>query len=228
MGELHVAEEPAVPASVPPAPVGDDDFEARWAEAEASILRAQAEQRERAERAAAARGGTPEVTRVERVERTGDTRARPKVTTSAQASAKEGSAVSETGSGSSESSASKEAPPAPKRRFASFNAIRARIATVIWMVAVFAALALAVGALCVALKVDFSNSALNGLASLCDMLDFGSFKTFAGEMKLDTFLAKLDSVKPNDYPVKTVLMSWGAAAVIWLVVGKILDKLLRP
>ena len=212
--EEPAPEQPAAHAAT----TGDEDFDRRWAEAEEAIMRAQADARERAQRAMEAGGAAPAVSR--RVDRTESARPR--------AAAEEGSTVSETGGVSSEGSTGAPAPAAPKRRFASFNAIRTRIATVIWMIAVFAALALAVGALCVALKVDFNNSALNGLASLCDVLDFGSFKTFAGEMKLDAFLSTLDKVKPNDYPVKTVLMSWGAAAVIWLVVGKILDKLIRP
>ena len=45
-----------------------------------------------------------------------------------------------------------------------------------------------------------------------ETIDLGEFKEFDGK----------------DAPVKAALTNWGIAAVIYLVVGKVLDRIIRP
>ncbi len=92
------------------------------------------------------------------------------------------------------------------------NALRVKIASVVWLVAVICALFLAVGALLVALKMNQDNSIVSFVLDGARKLDFGEFKTFDGK----------------DAAVKSALTNWGIAAVIYLVAGKILDRIIRP
>jgi len=99
-----------------------------------------------------------------------------------------------------------------KARRASIDSVRSKIASVVWLVAVLAALVLALGALCVALDLNRDNTIVEAILDLAGALDFGEFKEFSGE----------------DAATKEALVNWGIAAVLWLAVGKILDKLIRP
>ncbi len=95
--------------------------------------------------------------------------------------------------------------------------MRSRLASVVWLVAVLAALVLAVSALAVALKMNPENGIIQVIHDLAARLDFGVFKEFEGS-----------DVPESSAAVKFALVNSGIAAVIWLVVGKILDKLIRP
>jgi hypothetical protein len=107
---------------------------------------------------------------------------------------------------------SADKPPAKEPRRVSLDSIRSKVASVVWLVAVLAALVLALGALCVSLDLNQDNTIVEAILDLAGTLDFGVFKTFSGE----------------DAETKEALVNWGIAAVIWLVVGKVLDKLIRP
>ena len=69
---------------------------------------------------------------------------------------------------------------AKKKLVARANAVRSRIASVVWLVAVLCALVLAVGALIVALKMNQDNSIIGFVIDAAKRLDFGSFKQFTG------------------------------------------------
>ncbi len=99
-----------------------------------------------------------------------------------------------------------------KKVVAGTNAIRSRIASVVWLVAVVCALFLAVGALLVALKMNQDNAIVAFVLDGAAKLDFGSFKDFTGK----------------GAATKEALTNWGIAAVIYLVVGKVLDRIIRP
>jgi hypothetical protein len=92
------------------------------------------------------------------------------------------------------------------------RAVRSAVATAIWVVAVVCALVLALGALVVALRMNQSNDAVSLVLDGARRLDFGRLKTFTGK----------------DAAVKAALVDWGVAAVVYLVVGRILDRLIRP
>ena len=90
--------------------------------------------------------------------------------------------------------------------------VRTKIASAVWLVAVVCALFLAVGALMVALKMNPDNAIVAFILDGADLLDLGEFKEFEGK----------------DAAVKSALTNWGIAAVIYLVIGKLLDRLIRP
>ena len=99
-----------------------------------------------------------------------------------------------------------------KKVVAGTNAIRSRIASVVWLVAVVCALFLAVGALMVALGMNQDNAIVAFVLDGARRLDFGTFKDFTGKSAA----------------TKEALTNWGIAAVIYLVIGKVLDRIIRP
>ena len=90
--------------------------------------------------------------------------------------------------------------------------VRTRVASLVWLVAVICALFLAVGALLVALQMNRDNPIVSFILTGAHKLDFGEFKKFTGKSA----------------EVKSALTNWGLAAVIYLVVGKVLDRIIRP
>jgi hypothetical protein len=90
--------------------------------------------------------------------------------------------------------------------------VRTQIASVVWLVAVVCALFLAVGALLVALKMNPDNAIVKFILDMADLLDLGEFKEFEGK----------------NAAVKAALTNWGIAAVIYLLIGKVLDRVIRP
>ena len=101
---------------------------------------------------------------------------------------------------------------AGKAVVAGANAVRSRIASLVWLVAVVCALFLAVGALLVALDMNRQNDIVHFILSVAHKLDFGTFKDFTGK----------------GAATKSALTNWGIAAVIYLVIGKVLDRIIRP
>ena len=99
-----------------------------------------------------------------------------------------------------------------KKVVAGTNAVRSRIASVVWLVAVVCALFLAVGALMVALGMNQDNAIVAFVLDGARKLDFGTFKDFTGKSAA----------------TKEALTNWGIAAVIYLVIGKVLDRIIRP
>ena len=96
--------------------------------------------------------------------------------------------------------------------------IRARVAQVVWLLAALAALVLAVGALLIALDANRSNAAVDLVLRSADFLD------------LDVFSRK-DGIKQfrgDGAQVKNALFNWGLGAIAYLVVGRILDRIIKP
>ena len=96
--------------------------------------------------------------------------------------------------------------------------IRTRVAQVVWLLFVVAALFLAVGALCIALGANKDNGAVRFVLDGAKFFDLGIFsrsngiKTFGGD----------------NAGVKNALFNWGIGAVLYLVVGRILERIIRP
>jgi len=96
--------------------------------------------------------------------------------------------------------------------------IRTRLAQLIWLLFVLGALLLAVGALLVALKANEGNPLVDFVLDSADAIDLGVFsrdngiKEFAGD----------------DAATKNALFNWGIGAVAYLVVGRIVDRIVRP
>jgi hypothetical protein len=97
------------------------------------------------------------------------------------------------------------------------NAVRVRIASVVWLVAVVCAAVLAVGALLVALKANQDNEIVRLVLDVADVLD--------GPFSRDNGIFTFDG---RDAATKNALVNWGIAAVVYLVAGKIVDRVVRP
>ncbi|WP_307816582.1 hypothetical protein [Nocardioides limicola] len=96
--------------------------------------------------------------------------------------------------------------------------LRAKIAQVVWVVCVVLALFLAVGALCIALGANENNGLVSFVLSMADTAGLGVFsledgiKTFDGE----------------NAEIKNALFNWGLGAIFWLILGRVLDRVIRP
>jgi hypothetical protein len=98
--------------------------------------------------------------------------------------------------------------------------VRSGAALLVWLLAVVAAAVLAVGALLVALDLDPGNDVVSSLTDAADRLNvLGELATFEGGRS---------AASRHDALVRTVVVSWSVAAVLYLVVGKVADRLIRP
>jgi hypothetical protein len=95
---------------------------------------------------------------------------------------------------------------------------RAALAQVVWLLAVACALVLAVGALLVALDANPDNALVRFVLDLADAVDLDVFSR--GRDGIFTF-------RGGD-PAKGALANWGLGAVAYLVVGRVLERLIRP
>jgi hypothetical protein len=98
------------------------------------------------------------------------------------------------------------------------NAVRARVAQLVWLVCVLCALVLALGALMVALKANTDNALVVFIKDAADAVDLGVFDRNDGVLVF----------KGENAATKNALVNWGLAAVVWLVIGRILDRIIRP
>jgi hypothetical protein len=97
---------------------------------------------------------------------------------------------------------------------------RRAVASVVWLLAVVAALVLAAGALVIALGLDPEDEVVSFLIEGADRLDvLGELVTFEGGRSAGSQQSAL---------VRTVLVNWAFSALAYLVVGKVLDRLIRP
>ncbi len=96
--------------------------------------------------------------------------------------------------------------------------IRVRIAQVVWLVCVVCALFLAVGALLVALDANKDNALVDFVLRGANAVDLGIFSRTNG----------IKEFTGDNAEVKNALFNWGLGAVAYLVVGRILDRLIRP
>jgi len=106
----------------------------------------------------------------------------------------------------------------PGRGSAGVTKVRTVAAQVIWLLFVVAALFLAVGALLVALDANTENGLVEFVLDGADAVDLGVFSVDNGIMKFTGENAE----------TKNALFNWGVGAVVWLVVGRILDRIVRP
>ncbi|GAB4005921.1 hypothetical protein GCM10028772_14870 [Nocardioides ultimimeridianus] len=107
---------------------------------------------------------------------------------------------------------------APRRSRALTSAqIRGRIASVLWTVCVVIALCLAGAAFSYALDANPANSLIKLLRGVADHCDLGWFD-------LDNPIWRGTGANAE---TKTVLANYGIAAVVYLVVGRALERLIR-
>lgn len=100
---------------------------------------------------------------------------------------------------------------------------RSRIASLVWLLAVLAAIVLAVGALLVALDANRDNAIVAFVLDTARKIDGPFWRIFEFTK---------DAKGPGDRQVhdvtKEVLVNWGLAAVAYLIAGRILDRIIRP
>ena len=96
--------------------------------------------------------------------------------------------------------------------------LRKVLAQVVWLLFLVAALFLAVGALLIALDANQDNALVNFVLEGADRVDLGIFSKDNGIKEFTGANAE----------TKNALFNWGLGAVVWLVVGRILDRLIRP
>lgn len=101
---------------------------------------------------------------------------------------------------------------------ATVSKVRTYLGRLIWLVCVLAALALAIGALMVALKANQDNGVVKGVLDLADTADLGVFSRTNG----------IKEFSPPDADIKNALFNWGIGALVWLVAGRILVWVVRP
>ena len=98
------------------------------------------------------------------------------------------------------------------------SAVRTRVAQVVWVVAVVCALFLAVGALLIALDANQDNALVKFVLDVADVLDLDVFSRGNGIFEFHG----------GDAATKNALANWGLAAIAYLVVGRILERVIRP
>ena len=98
------------------------------------------------------------------------------------------------------------------------NRVRTRVAQLVWLAFVVCALFLAVGALLVALDANKDNPLVDFVLRGADAVDLGIFSTDNG----------IKEFRGQNAETKNALFNWGLGAVAYLVVGRILDRLVRP
>ena len=103
---------------------------------------------------------------------------------------------------------------------AAANLVRTRIAQLVWILCVLAALVLAIGALCIALKANADNDLVKFFVDTADKLDLGVFSRTDGVAHWKGH--------SHEALTKNACVNWGLAAVVWLIAGKVLERLIRP
>jgi hypothetical protein len=95
---------------------------------------------------------------------------------------------------------------------------RTILAQLLWTLCVLAALFLAVGALLVALKANEDNALVKAVMHVADAVDLGVFDRVNG----------IKQFGGSDAATKDALFNWGLGALAWLIVGRLIDRVLRP
>ena len=111
-----------------------------------------------------------------------------------------------------------EVPSKSNRAAAAFERIRSTLAQVIWLLFVLAAMFLAVGALLIALKANRDNDLVTFILKGADRVDLGIFSRRNG----------IKQFSGDNADIKNALFNWGLGAVAWLVVGRIVDRIIKP
>jgi hypothetical protein len=77
---------------------------------------------------------------------------------------------------------------------------------------------LAVGALCIALGFEKDNPLVEFVLAGANFFDLDIFSRNNG----------IKDFTGSNADVKNALFNWGLGAIIWLIVGKIIDRIIRP
>ncbi|MGI8522561.1 MAG: hypothetical protein ACR2K3_04515 [Nocardioides sp.] len=98
--------------------------------------------------------------------------------------------------------------------------VRLRVAQLIWLVCVLAALVLAGAALLIALRANHTNDLVKLIKDTAGNLDLTVFSLKDGVFHFTGHDHSADT--------KNALVNYGLAAVVWLVVGRIVERVVHP
>lgn len=104
-----------------------------------------------------------------------------------------------------------------RRAGAAVASARTRVAHLIWLVCALFALLLAVGALMVALDANQKNGLVDFVLRAADSVDMGVFSREDG----------IKRFRGEGADVKSALVNWGLGAIAWLVVGRLLGRIVK-
>jgi len=96
--------------------------------------------------------------------------------------------------------------------------VRVVLAQVIWLLFLTAAMFLAVGALLITLDANQDNALVKFVLEGADRVDLGIFSRDNG----------IKQFTGPDADTKNALFNWGLGAAAWLLVGRILERMIRP
>ncbi|MCR1782393.1 hypothetical protein KVF89_07605 [Nocardioides carbamazepini] len=96
--------------------------------------------------------------------------------------------------------------------------VRDNIARLVWIVCMALALVLAVAAFTYALEANQDNGLVKLVRDLADIFDLGFFD-------LDN---PVKAFEGKNAVVKTALFNYGLASVVYLVIGRVLERIVRP
>jgi hypothetical protein len=96
--------------------------------------------------------------------------------------------------------------------------VRVVVAQVVWLLFLVAALFLAVGALLIAVDANQDNALVKFVLEGADRVDLGIFSKDNG----------IKQFHGPDAETKNALFNWGIGAAVWLLVGRILERAIRP
>ena len=106
----------------------------------------------------------------------------------------------------------------PGRGAVTVSRVRATLSQVVWLLFLVAAMFLAVGALLITLDANNDNDLVKFVLEGADRVDLGIFSKDNGVKEFTGANAE----------TKNALFNWGLGAVAWLVVGRILERIIRP
>lgn len=96
--------------------------------------------------------------------------------------------------------------------------VRTAVAQVVWIVCLVAATALAVAALCIAVDANQNNGLVTLVLDLARFFDLGVFTLDDGIM----------AFTGDNADTKNALVNYGLGAAFYLVLGRVLERLVRP
>ena len=123
-----------------------------------------------------------------------------------------------TGSGTDSKAEASGTSGAPGRGAQTVTRVRSVLAQVVWLLFLVAALFLAVGALLIAVDANQDNGLVTFVLNGADRVDLGIFSKDNGIKEFTGANAE----------TKNALFNWGLGAIAWLVVGRILERVIRP
>ncbi|UDY24762.1 hypothetical protein [Nocardioides sp. Kera G14] len=91
-------------------------------------------------------------------------------------------------------------------------------AQVLWVLCSLAALVLALGAICIALQANEDNPFISAVLHVADVLDLGIFDRAHG----------LKTWTSENAHTKNALFNWGLGSLVWLALGWLADRFVRP